>query len=104
MTHFITLAPAHEKWLLLILAGIQFTHILDFMILMPLAPMLMRAFNLTTGKFGLLVSSYTFAAAASAIQAATLIDHFDRRQVVLIVFAAFIMAILLAGRVMPASS
>ena len=63
MSYTTTLSPTHEKRLLLTLAGIQFTHILDFMIIMPLAPMLMRAFNLTTGQFGLLVSAYTFTAA-----------------------------------------
>ena len=92
MSHVISLSPTHEKRLLLTLAGIQFTHILDFMIIMPLAPMLMRAFNLTTGQFGLLVSAYTFAAAVTAILAATVVDRFDRRHVVLIFYTAFIVA------------
>jgi hypothetical protein len=37
------LDPARERMLLLTLAGIQFAHILDFMIMMPLGPVLMRS-------------------------------------------------------------
>lgn len=86
------LSAKDENRLLLSLAGIQFTHILDFMIIMPLGPMLMRTFNLSTGQFGLLVSAYTFTAAVSAILAATVIDRFNRRRVVLVSYAAFIVA------------
>jgi predicted MFS family arabinose efflux permease len=86
------LSAKDEQRLLLSLAGIQFTHILDFMIIMPLGPMLMRSFNLTTGQFGLLVSAYTFTAAVSAILAATVIERFNRRHVVLLCYAAFIVA------------
>ncbi len=86
------LDPKREQRLLLVLAGIQFTHILDFMIMMPLGPMLTRAFGLSTGQFGLLVSTYTFSAAVSAIVAATVIDRFNRRAVVLALYAAFIVA------------
>lgn len=92
MPSTLPLSAKDEKRLLLTLAGIQFTHILDFMIVMPLGPMLMRSFNLTTGQFGLLVSAYTFTAAASAILVATVIDRFDRRRVMLASYAAFIVA------------
>jgi predicted MFS family arabinose efflux permease len=51
-----------ELLLLLLLAGVQFTHIMDFMILMPLGPSLMRIFEIEPKQFGLLVSSYNFAA------------------------------------------
>jgi predicted MFS family arabinose efflux permease len=88
----ITLSPAHEKRLLLTLAGIQFTHILDFMLIMPLGPMLMRAFHLSTAQFGVLISSYTFTGAVAAILAAVVIDRFNRRRVVLCCYAGFILA------------
>ena len=86
------LDPAQEQRLLLALAGIQFTHILDFMIMMPLGPMLMRAFGLSTAQFAVLVSTYTFSAAVAAILAATVIDRFNRRGVVLWLYAGFIVA------------
>ena len=59
------LEPARERVLLVTLAGIQFAHILDFMIMMPLGPVLMREFGVGTDGFGLLVSSYTLSAACS---------------------------------------
>jgi len=32
------LSPKRERWLLITLASIQFTSVLDFMIMMPLGP------------------------------------------------------------------
>ena len=97
MTQVVNLDPAREKSLLRSLSGIQFSHILDVMIIMPLAPMLMRTFNLTAVQFGLLVSSYTFMAAISSLIAAMVIDRYDRRRVVLSFFAAFIIATMLCA-------
>jgi predicted MFS family arabinose efflux permease len=92
MTQFVHLNTAHEKSLLRNLSGIQFSHILDVMVIMPLAPMLMRTFTLSAIQFGVLVSAYTFMAALSSLVAAMVIDRFDRRRVVLTYFACFIVA------------
>ena len=54
--------PFAERSLLLLLASIQFTHITDFMIMMPLGPQLMRDLNISPGQFGGLVSAYTISA------------------------------------------
>ncbi len=92
MSQVVDLNPQQEKSLLRSLSGIQFSHILDVMIIMPLAPMLMRTFDLTAVQFGLLVSAYTFMGAISSIIAAIVIDRFDRRRVMLWFFVAFIIA------------
>lgn len=92
MSQAIHLNIAQEKSLLRSLSGIQFSHILDVMIIMPLAPMLMRTFDLSAMQFGVLVSAYTFMGAISSIIAAMVIDRFDRRRVMLLFFAAFIVA------------
>ena len=60
-----TLSPRRELLLLLSLAGIQFTHIVDFMIMMPLGPQITQQFGIGDAAFGFLVSSYTWAAAIS---------------------------------------
>jgi predicted MFS family arabinose efflux permease len=86
-----------ERLFLLALAGIQFTHILDFMIMMPLGPQLTRALHIDTHEFGLLLSSYTFAAGASGLLAATYVDRFDRRKLVLGLYLLFILATLCCG-------
>ncbi len=97
MSQVINLNAAQEKGLLRSLSGIQFSHILDVMIIMPLAPMLMRTFDLSAVQFGLLVSAYTFMGAISSIIAAMVIDRFDRRRVMLSFFAAFIVATILCA-------
>ena len=86
-----------ERYFLFSLAGIQFTHILDFMIMMPLGPEFIRVLNINTHQFGLLLSSYTFAAAAAGIFATYYIDRFERRQLLLSLYAFFIIATLACG-------
>ncbi|BET26800.1 putative MFS family arabinose efflux permease [Limnobacter thiooxidans] len=92
-----TLTPRREWALLLILAGIQFTHILDFMIMMPLGPQLTQAFAIPDSKFGLLVSAYTFAAGASGLLASLYIDRFERRRLLLVLYFLFAVATLACG-------
>ena len=87
----------HELALLLTLAAVQFTHIVDFMIMMPLGPQFMRLFDIDPHAFSLLVSSYTFAAAASGFVAAFWIDRFDHKQALLFLYAGFIVATALCG-------
>jgi predicted MFS family arabinose efflux permease len=96
-----TLAAAaprrHELLLLLTLAAMQFTNILDFMIMMPLAPQFMRLFDLDPRQFGLLVSAYTFAAAGSGFVAAFWIDRFSRKRSLLVMYTGFVVATALCG-------
>ncbi|MBI5005563.1 MAG: MFS transporter [Nitrosomonadales bacterium] len=92
-----TLTPQREKYFLLTLAGIQFSHILDFMIMMPLGPILMAEFGIGTHEFGLLVASYSFSAALCGFLAATFIDRFERKRLVLLIFGLFGIATLACG-------
>ncbi|WP_339924799.1 MFS transporter [uncultured Cyclobacterium sp.] len=78
-----------EKLLLWTLAAINFTHIVDFMILMPLGPQLMRIFQISPQEFGLLVSSYTFSAGVSSFFGAFILDKYDRRNILMWVFLGF---------------
>lgn len=91
------LTPQRENYLLLTLAGIQFSHILDFMIMMPLGPVLMGAFGMGTHEFGLLVASYSFSAAVSGLLAATFVDRFERKRLLLTIFILFGLATLSCG-------
>lgn len=83
-----------ERFFLLTLAGVQFSHVLDFMIMMPLGPILMAALGIGTHEFGLLVASYSFSAALSGVLAATFVDLFERKRLLLICFALFALATL----------
>jgi len=79
----------HEKFILATLAAINFGHILDFVIMMPLGPQLVRVFNVNPHQFGLLVSSYTLAAGVSGFLSSFLIDRFDRKKTLLFFFLGF---------------
>lgn len=83
------LTPRRELALLLTLAGIQFTHVLDFMIMMPLGPQLTALFAISDAQFGLLVSAYTFAAGASGLLAASFVDRFERKRLLLVLYVLF---------------
>ncbi len=91
------LTPQRERYFLLTLAGIQFSHILDFMIMMPLGPILMAEFHIGTHEFGLLVASYSFSAALCGLLAATFVDRFERKRLLLVIFALFGLATLACG-------
>lgn len=88
------LTPQRERHLLLTLAGVQFSHVLDFMIMMPLGPVLIQAFGIGTHQFGLLVASYSFSAALSGLLAATFVDRFERKRMLLGMFGLFGLATL----------
>ena len=83
MTATSPLDPARERMLLLTLAGIQFAHILDFMIMMPLGPVLMKELSVGTHDFGLL--------------AAMFVDRFERKRLLLAMFGLFALATLACG-------
>ena len=76
-----------ERSLLPLLAAVQFTHVLDFMILMPLGPQLMRELHIGPGRFSALVAAYTISSGVVGLLAAPFIDRFDRRKLLLFAFA-----------------
>ena len=84
-----TLTPKREKRLLWLLALTQFTIIMDFMVMMPLGPQIMHAFAITPAAFATAVSVYSWCAGLSGLLAATYIDRFDRRQLLLVSYALF---------------
>ncbi len=86
-----------ERSLILILAAVQFTHIMDFMVMMPLGPQLMRVMLISPQQFGLLVSVYTLTAALAALAVAFYTDRFDRRKTLLLLYAGFVISTLLCG-------
>lgn len=86
-----------ERSLILILAAVQFTHIMDFMVMMPLGPQLMRVMLISPQQFGLLVSVYTLTAALAALAVAFYTDRFDRRKTLLLLYAGFAISTLLCG-------
>ncbi len=86
-----------EKRLLLLLAAVQFTHIMDFMIMMPLGPQLMRQLGISAQQFGGLISSFAITSGVVGLAMAPFADRFDRRKLLLFCYAGFTMGTLACG-------
>ena len=80
-----------------ILAFLQFTVVLDFMILSPLGAMLMTELHVSPAQFGLVVSAYAFSAGISGLLTAGFADRFDRKKLLLFFYAGFVLGTALCG-------
>jgi len=87
----------YEKFLIAILTILQFTVILDFMVLSPLGAILMPALSINPQQFGWVVSAYAFSAGASGLLAAGFADRFDRKRMLLVFYTGFLAGTLLCG-------
>jgi MFS family permease len=87
-------SPLPHKAVLYLLVAMQVTHIVDFMVLMPLGGSLMKLFSLTPTQFSLAVGSYTFAAGVSGLLIAGFADRFDRKKLLLVAYGGLAFATL----------
>ena len=88
-----------QQWgLLLVLAAVYFTHILDFVIVMPLGDQLRQQLHITPRQFGAVgVSAYGIAAMFVGIASSAVVDRFDRKKVLVSAFAGFTLATFYCG-------
>ncbi len=86
-----------ERWLIATLAAIQFTNVMDFMIVMPLGPQLMRQMNVTAEKFGFMVSAYMMSAGIFGFLGSFFIDRFDRKKFLIFIYSGFLVGTLGCG-------
>lgn len=84
-----------ERIYVFLLAAIQFVHIVDFVILMPLGPTLMIELGVSSTQFASLVSSYNFSAAISGLVFSSIADRYDRKKLLLIAQAGFLIGVML---------
>lgn len=88
---------SYQKWVIALLTFLQFTIILDFMILSPLGAILMPRLNISPAQFGLVVSIYAFSAGLSGLAAAGFADRFDRKRLLLLFYGGFMTGTLMCG-------
>ncbi|PBQ34930.1 MFS transporter [Sphingobacteriaceae bacterium] len=88
---------SYQVFVLVILALIQFTIILDFMILSPLGDILMKTLKITDAQFGSVVSAYALSAGVSGLIAAGFADKFDRKKLLLFFYIGFIAGTFFCG-------
>ncbi|UXR66078.1 MFS transporter [Bdellovibrio bacteriovorus] len=84
----------YQKFVIALLAFLQFTIILDFMILSPLGALLMPALKITASQFGTVVSAYAISAAVSSMLTAGFADRFDRKKLLLFFYGGFVLGTL----------
>jgi predicted MFS family arabinose efflux permease len=94
---FCALKLQNERLVLLLLAAIQFTTNLDFLIILPLGPQYMRVMHITPAQFNLIVAAYAIAAGASGVVAGFFLDRFDRKTALLWLYLGFAAGTLLCA-------
>ncbi len=97
IVHMTKSFTSYQKFVLAMLAFLQFTIILDFMIISPLGAILMPALKITPAQFGMVVSAYAFSAGLSGLLAAGFADRFDRKKLLLFFYCGFIVGTLVCG-------
>jgi predicted MFS family arabinose efflux permease len=88
---------SYQKFVVGMLAFLQFTLVLDFMIISPMGALLMPALKISPSQFGGVVSAYAFSAGFSGILAAGFADRFDRKKLLLFFYGGFIFGTFLCG-------
>jgi MFS transporter, DHA1 family, inner membrane transport protein len=86
-----------ESIIVLLLAGLNFTHILDFMIMMPLGNYLIEDLGISAMQFSILVAIYSIGAFFSGLAIAMFIDRFDRKKPLLIAYVGFLLGTIACG-------
>ncbi len=88
---------SYHKLIIFILAVLQFTIVLDFMIISPLSDILLKSLNISTRQFGFIVSSYAISACIAGIAAAGFADKYDRKKLLLFFYIGFIVGTFFCG-------
>jgi predicted MFS family arabinose efflux permease len=88
---------SYHKGVIALLAVIQFTVVLDFMVMSPLGDILIKSMRLTASQFASAVSAYAFSAGVSGLLAAGFADKYDRKKLLLIFYAGFIIGTFLCA-------
>src|SRR5258708_27437397 len=86
-----------EWGVLFVFVAIQFTHIVDFVIIMPLGDRLRRELEITPEQFGTVIAMYAWAAGIASLVASFAMDRFDRKRILLPRYAGFALSTLFCG-------
>ena len=87
----------NERIILFLLASLNFTHTLDFMIMMPLGNYLIESFSISAFQFSILVGAYSISAFVSGLAISLFIDKFDRRNTLMYAYSGFLIGTIACG-------
>ncbi len=85
---------SYQKFVIAIIALIQFTVVLDFMVMSPLGPIVMKSLNLNPTQFGFVGASYAISAFLSGVLAAGVADKYDRKKFLMVFYVGFVVGTL----------
>src|SRR6188768_2882516 len=88
---------SYQVFIIALLALLQFTIILDFMIISPLGDLMMKNLDMNTSQFGSIVSIYAISAGVSGMLTAGFADKFDRKKLLLFFYTGFVAGTLWCG-------
>jgi len=80
---------ANRKLILYTLAVINFTHIVDSMLIMPMGDIFIEEFQISAHKYSYLIMAYAFAAFLSSGMGFFFLDSFDRKKALLFTYIGF---------------
>ena len=83
--------------LVAVLRAAHMTHLIDFLVMMPLGAHFIGTFGATPADLGRLVLAYTASAAVAGVLVSTVIDRFDRGRVLCAVYAAFVLSLVVTA-------
>jgi predicted MFS family arabinose efflux permease len=79
----------NRKLILFTLALVNFIHIVDSMLIMPLGDIFIKEFQISSSEYSLLVSSYALSAFFSRLIGVFYLDRFDRKTALLFIYMGF---------------
>lgn len=89
-----TLSVPRQRAAIATMMSMEFLNVMDFLVLMPLAPLLMQHLSISIQEFGMLVAAYSLGAAGGGLLGALFIDRFDRKSAIITLFSIFSIATL----------
>jgi predicted MFS family arabinose efflux permease len=89
--------PISERKLLVLLAAVQFINVMDFMMVLPLAPDFAAALNIPSNRLGLVAGIYTAAAALAGLLGTLFLDKFDRRSALFVAIVGLVLGTAAGG-------
>lgn len=87
----------YQAFVVALLAFLQFSVVVDFMILSPLGAILLDELHISTVQFGMVVSAYAFSAGLSGLLTAGFADRFDRKKLLLFFYVGFVLGTVFCG-------
>ena len=86
-----------ERAVIFLIGAVQFVNILDFVMVMPLAPYFSAALGIDSADNGLVAGSYTAAASIAGLAGGYFLDRFDRRKALAVCMLGLVLATAAAG-------